>query len=208
MTRTEVLAELRSIIDDTVAPYAWSNARLMNWLSLGQTQFCRDSGFFRDSQNYTLTTIPGIMTYPLAPEIIEVLSVWNGVSQVMQDVQIMLFDAPSAPFGWKVNLDSSYLALSAPPDAVYTLSMRVWRGARTALTSQGGELEISPDFHLAPVEWAAAKAFGDHDRERQDPVKAADHLANYKAIAREGKRAFRKLCGGETAIVPNALYLV
>ena len=49
MTRAEVLAELREVLNDKVSPYGWSDKRLLHFLSLGQDQFCKDTGFFRDA---------------------------------------------------------------------------------------------------------------------------------------------------------------
>ncbi|OHD22882.1 MAG: hypothetical protein A2Y38_15895 [Spirochaetes bacterium GWB1_59_5] len=212
MTRAEVLAELRELVSDTVAPYAWSDARLMNFLSLGQTQFCKDTGFFRDTVNYKLTTEEGVSTYLLDSAIIQVLSLTNGEATITEDVRSSLFDTPSQPFAYRTDLDNRSLTLLAPADAVYILDMSVWRAARVAFNhktgaSYDGVLEIPEDFHLAPVEYAAYKCFSDHDRERQDPVKAADHLKNFKRYTIEGKRAFRRFAGSR-GFQPNPIYLV
>lgn len=213
MTRAEALAELRSVIDDTVAPYAWSDARLMQFLALGQTQFCRDTGFFRDSTNYPLVTQAGISSYALAPEIIQVLAI--KMSPYAELVPGFFPDdtTQGQPYGWRLGNDTGNIELFPVPDGVYTLTMKVWRSARVPFdrTTNGiydGEFEIPSDFHFAPVEWAAYKCFGDHDRERQDPVKAADHLANYKGIVKDGKTAFRRMHGEMIQIVPNPSYVV
>lgn len=210
MTRSEVLAELRTVIDDTLAPYGWSDARLMNFLALGQIQFCKDTGFFRDVE--PLATVPGQEAYLLPSKIIKVLSMWKGNDQL--PLTTYTAGLPAAePVGYALNLSSGSITLTPPPDAVYALTLRVWRSPALRLDHKtanvyDAEMEIPEDFHLAPMEWAAAKCFGDHDRERQDPVKAADHLQNYKTLAIEGKRAFRRICGEQIEIVPSPLYLV
>jgi len=212
MTRAEILAELREMVSDTRAPYGWSDVRLMNFLSLGQTQFCKDTGFFRDSTNYTLTTEVGVSTYLLDSEVIKVLALSYAGSTLTEDVRSSLFDSACTPFAYRTDLDTQSLTLLAPADAVYTLDMVVWRSARVPFNhkngnSYDGALEIPEDFHLAPVEYAAYKCFGDHDRERQDPVKAADHLANFKRYTVEGKRAFRRFTSSR-GFEPNPTYLV
>ena len=39
MTRAELLEETRHVVGDTLPPYAWSDTRLMMWLSEGQDTF-------------------------------------------------------------------------------------------------------------------------------------------------------------------------
>ena len=213
MTRTEILAELRAKLADSVAPYFWSDDRLMLFLSLGQTQFCRDTGFFRDSTNYPLVTEAGLASYAIPSEVIEVFSLWNGQAPLEKILRPDPNFSAGQPFAWSSGEDTGKLTLTPAPNAVYILNMKVWRAARVPFNRRtgglyDGEMEIPAEFHLAPVEWAAAEAFGDHDSERQDPIKAADHKANYLVIARQGKRAFRKLHGERAAYSPNPLYLV
>jgi hypothetical protein len=229
MTRTEILAELRAKLADSVAPYFWSDDRLMLFLALGQTQFCRDTGYFRDSTNYPLVTEAGQASYAIPAEVIEIFSIWNGQAPLRKILRPGLnypidsanfsdyvnFNglASGTPFAWSSGEDTGKLTLTPAPNAVYILNMKVWRAARVPFNRRtgglyDGEMEIPAEFRLAPVEWAAAEAFGDHDSERQDPVKAADHKANYLVIARQGKRAFRKLHGERATYAPNPAYLV
>jgi len=213
MIRSEVLAELRSVLADSVAPYFWSDARLMLFLSLGQTQFCRDTGFFRDSTNYPLVTEAGQASYASPAEVIEI----RDLTYLQMPLKKLHAPAtnisPGPPLAFSTSSDTGKLVLSPTPDAVYVLNTQVWRAARVPFNhvtggQYDGEMEIPEEFHLAPVEWAAGKAFGDHDSERQDPVKAADHQKNYKNIVREGKRAFRLKHGEVPEIVADPLYLV
>lgn len=209
MNRAEVLAELREVLGDKVAPYAWSDLRLLNFLSLGQDQFCKDTGFFRDSQTYKINTVAGTEAYSIPGRVIEIL-------QVRIDGNLLrkfTGDAPAGasegiPFAWRTDDETGLISFYPTPDAVYQASLRVWRKSKISF-STSGDLEIPEDFHLAPVEWAAHLALSDHDRELQDPVKAADHKAKFdRHYVPEGKRAFRRICAGSGLFSPNPLYLV
>ena len=211
MTRDEAVAELRFVLADTVKPYSWSDFRLLNFLSLAQDQFCKDTGFFSDFVTYNITTAVNIDSYALDPRIIEVLDVWylgTKLRHFYQAERVTLPPSPGQPIGWQSDQQTQKITFWPALDKVYTIPLRVWRKSLQKLSADGAEFEIPEDFHLACVEWAAYKALGDHDRELQDPVKAAEHLANYKIGAREGKLAFQRISGGMGDVIPNPLYVV
>lgn len=310
MTNTELLAELREAVGDTVAPYAWSDARLMLWLAEGQDKFCERTGYWTDRTTFSVTTVLDQLDYPIDPRIIEIKSVWDGARRLTKFTETsrpggdagFSDQAPSRPQFWQVDGETSVLTLLEPPEAGIVLNLRVHRrskaplnrktatitlagakrtgdvvtvavaGAAYAYTTLSGDasltavatalaavidaasglvatasgqtitiasatatasitasvavtgagatttataaiayasnLEIPEQFHLAMVEYAAFKAFGDHDRELQDPVKAADHLANFKGYVRDGRQAYRRLTGEEVTCAPSPLYAV
>jgi hypothetical protein len=86
------------------------------------------------------------------------------------------------------------------------LTLRVQRRAMLRL-DKAETPSIPEQCHLGLVEYAAAKAFGDHDRERQDPVKAADHMANFRAYVNDGIRLFDRLNNASPQVKPNPQYL-
>lgn len=211
MTRDELLAELRGVIDDTKAPYAWSNRRLVLWLSEGQDKFCEQSGFWSDKSTYSITTILNQVDYTIDPRIIAVRSVWDGTRELVdgaKELSPVITAEPQRPLRYRTDLETGVLSLLEPPLAGVVLSLRVHRRSKIRFSVEGTELEIPEEFHLAPVEYAAHKAFGDHDRELQDPVKANDHLLNFKGYVKDGKKAYRRLTGEYTDVVPSPLYVV
>ena len=208
MTRAEVLAELREVLNDKVSPYGWSDKRLLHFLSLGQDQFCKDTGFFRDASTYKLTTVAGTASYALSTRVIEVLRASIAGAQLEKFSGLAPTTGEGQPYAWQTDLEHGMVTLYPTPDAVYTVDLYTWRKSRIAF-SASGDFDLPDDMHLAPVEWAAFLAFGDHDRELQDPVKAADHKARYnKVYVPAGKQAFRRLCRGHASFAPNPLYLV
>lgn len=212
MTSQELLDETRCIIDDTALPYGWSDLRLLNWLAKGQDEFCRKTGFWADRTTFTITTVLGQLDYPLDSRIIEVKSVWDGVTKltrykeddrptgVTQDVQRPMF--------YQTDGETNVLSLIAPPsEAGIVLTLRAHRKAILPITEINAP-EIPEEFQLALPEYAAYRAFGDHDRELQDPVKSADHLNNFMRYVREGGAALRRRSDSNTEVDANPLYVV
>ena len=221
MLRTEILAELREILQDEVEPYGWSDTRLMRLLALGQNQFCRDTGFFADATTFTITTVENQKDYPLDGRIIEIYDVWDGlrklkhytqgqVPQIRSNFQLQ----PLMPISWQTDKQANTFSLYDPPTGGVVLTLRAWRrplGAFNHKTAAGkfdAEMEIPEDFQFAPIHWAASKALLDHDRELQDPVKSAVHVVEYKKIVHEGEMDFIRRSNGFAAVEPNPHYVV
>ena len=220
MTRTELLNEVRASIADTVAPYAWTDTRLMAWLSEGQDKFCERTGFWADKSTYTITTVLNQQDYPVSSRIISVRSIWDGTRQLIDGAGKTFSKADFAdlttqsPVHYRMDAETGSVTFFEPVTAGVILSLSVHRRSRIALNHRdaGSQFDAEPEipekFHLAPVEYAAYKAFGDHDRELQDPVKAADHLANFKLYCKDGAKAYRRISGEYSDVVPNTLYVV
>lgn len=214
MTKTELITELRSVVDDTRAPYAWSNLRLALWLAEGQDKFCAKTGFWSDKTTYSITTATDQQDYAIDPRIISIRSIWDGTRQLIDGEGLTFSDmdfadaSPQRPTHYRTDLETGLITILEPVIADIVLSLRVHRKSKVALNASNGAPEIPEEFQLALVEYAAYKAFGDHDRELQDPVKAGDHLNNFKAYCKDGARAYRRLTGEYIDVVPNQLYVV
>lgn len=218
MTRAEALAELRSeILSDSVAPYAWSDDFLIRAMAEGQDKFCFETGFFLDKTNYTITTEAGVKSYALSPRIIKVLEVWDGARGLRRFTEL---DRPGRsgeaeqnvrPSNWQTDAETGAITFFEPPLADIVITLRVWRYSQFRLDHKTAgaydkDFEIPEQFQRACLEYAAFKAYGQHDRERQDPIKAGDHLRNFKDYCSDGAQAFRLLRGDEGKLEPNPLY--
>lgn len=215
MTKAELLAETRSVVKDKVAPYFWSDLRLLRWLAEGQDKFCANTGFWLDKTSYTIVTVLGQQDYVFSSRIISVRSIWDGTRELVDLTGKTLIssedfaDNPTqSPVNYRTNLATRTVTFLEPVSAGVTLTLRAHRKSLVALSAATGEPEIDDDFQLAMVEYAAAKALSDHDAETQDPVKATDHMKNFKAYCKDGARAYRRLTGEYTDVVPNPLYVV
>jgi hypothetical protein len=216
MTRDQLLAELRDVLDDKLSPYQWSDQRLIGYLSEGQDKFCEDTGFFQDTVSYPLTLVSGTKSYALSPRIYQVLEVWNGTRKLSQFNQRQRdnssFEFPlvpplssGPPYLWQTDEQTGQINFEPPPSEAGTLTLRVWRYAITALDSTQ-TLEIPSRFHRAPLEWAASKCYQHRGGETEDLKRAASHRAEYQTYALEGKGAWRRLANNYTGVGPNPVY--
>lgn len=215
MTRAEMLAELRELIDDTVTPYAWSDVRLLAYLAEGQDKFCEDTGYFRDISSFTITTLSGVAAYAIPDRVIQILDIWNGSSKLGKfeerdrtDARSQWFPSGSSPAtgaatSWQTDRETGIITVYPVPDdatAGATLVIHAWRYSAEALNDTDAEPEIPSRFHRACIEWAAFKALSHHDKEKQDPVKAAAHAAAYADYKIEGRAALRRYQNQETRV--------
>lgn len=214
MTLTELLEETRAAVDDTIQPYSWSDTRLTSWLSEGQDKFCERTGYFSDKVTYFVTTILGQQDYAIDPRIVSLRSVWDGNRQLIDAAGKTFSDADfldtqiQSPVHYRTDLQTGFITFFEPVTAGIILTLRVHRRSKVALNVAGAQPEIPEEFQLALTEYAAYKAFGDHDKELQDPVKARDHYENFKVYIKDGSRSYRRLTGEYIDVAPNPLYVV
>lgn len=226
MNQHDMLAELRSVIDDTSSSHQfWNDARLLAYLSEGQDQFCEDTGFFRDKSNFTIELEAGVSSYAIPDRIIQVIDIFDGLlklgkiltgtaESVYPDWSVSV-ETTGRPRYWRTDNDTGMIELSPTPTAaengvVYTLL--VWRYSLYDLAGFGatGGVAATPELpttlQRACICWAAYKAFSHHDAESQDPVKAKEHLDDYRYYVYRGKLAFNRLHNIETRVAPNQVY--
>lgn len=216
MTKAEMIAEFRFVVHDNAAPPAWSDIRVGYWLSEGQDRFCEKTGFWQDKTTFTIATILDQQDYDIDPRIVSIRSIWDGTRQLIDVTgktyyldEMDFSDNPSqSPVHYRTDAETGKITFFEPVLGGVTLTIRAHRRALVALSAANGQPEIPAEFHLAPIEYAAHKAFSDHDRELQDPVKASDHLKNFNAYVRDGRMAYRRLTGEYSDVVANPLYVV
>lgn len=308
MTRAELLEETRQVVGDTLSPYAWSDSRLVAWLSEGQDTLCRMTGFWQDATSFTLTTVLDQLDYTLPDRIISIKSVWDGDRQLIDGTGKTFSETDFSdttaqrPLHYRMSKETGKLTLFEPPLAGITLTLRVHRKSLSPLTRKSSTITLSGTFHAgdtvvvavngtvfsytaqvadatlagvaaqlgallaadttltvsvsgqsvsvafvdaarsafttasvsgtgatiavtvsnnyeadpeipeelhnALIEYAAYKAFGEHDRELQDHIKARDHYANFMLYVKRGMSMHRALTGDYPDVVPNTLYVI
>jgi hypothetical protein len=234
MTRAQMLTELRNVIDDTIPDYSWTDTRLLAWLSEGQDKFCKDTGFFVDKSTTAIceiTLVADQSEYALSDRIIEVLSVEYGTLRLgkLEDRNLTYpayrelpsnfdFGTTAVPSYYVLDREAQEIKFYPTPSsdgAGETITLRVWRKPVYELSNNdidGNGTDASPElaseYQFACIEWAAYKAFMDHDAERQDKVKAGDHKAAYKEYVADGKKTVRRLSGKAADAVGHPLYVV
>jgi len=209
--------ELSHVLYDSPYDGAWPKAMLMRYLEEGEDQFCRDTGFFVDPLNYTVTTVAAQRDYLLDPRIIRVLNVYGADHRELaeSDEQSVHPDldwdvTEPAPRLYRTDFAPGYLTLWPVPTDVQTLTMRVWRlsSKRLCEKNEHEEPEVPSHLQRALVEYAAWKAMNHHDMELQDPIKASDHYQAYQEYVRRGRDAFHQIRGVERRVGPARCYVV
>lgn len=225
MTRDRMLTELRGRIGDTVQPYYWSDDFLLGVLAEGQDEFCEQTGYFRDVSTFTITLETGKVAYAIPDRIIEILDIWDGARRlgkfqepqrgaVAQDWDPATSTEQSGrPRAWQTDRETGVITLDRTPTATENgviLQIHAWRYSLYSLDGDGAvpevgetpvaEPEIPSRFHRACIEWAAHKAYGDHDAEKSDPIKANRHLAEFNDYVKKGKHAMRRTHGMEVRV--------
>jgi len=222
MTSAEMLAEVKAVLHETVIDPAWGDSRLYNWLAEGQDKFCEDTGFFTDMSSFTITLSTGVAVYAIPSRVIQILDIFYGnrkLGKFQEEDRPSVAtewsptynpDASGLPTAWQADRETGYITFDKTPTASENgkiLTLRVWRYALNELSATVNP-EIPSRFHRAPIAWACYKALMDHDMEKQDNVKAADHLAEYNFYAREAKVFLRRYHGIETRVGVNSTYVV
>jgi hypothetical protein len=221
MTRNEMIAELRFVIGDTVPPYRWSESRLLRWLTEGDDRFCEQSGFYLDTTTYTIVTTEGDKAYaiPSYDRIIQINEVWDGDRRLIRFNQRnrptteTFVETPTRPNLYQVDQNTGMLTLYDYPAAGITLSLEVWRRSTVALNHKTGSAydavpEIPYQFELAPIEYAAYKAYNDHDAEKLDMKKSRDHMAEFQNYVSLGRRAMSRIHRQTPQVAPSPYYVV
>lgn len=99
MTVDEILSLCRIKLDDTVAPYLWSDSELIIYLNWAYNKFCKKTHILKDVTTSAVVDIPllsNVSTYTLSPYIVEITSAildssdypLTEISQERMDAQI------------------------------------------------------------------------------------------------------------------------
>lgn len=225
MTRAEMLAELRDVLNAAGVDTTWTDTQLLGYLSEGQDVFCERTGYFTDISNFSITLQTGVAAYAIPARVIQILDIWNG-SVKLKKVEtnevnsITEAAATGLPSMWQTDRETGVITLWPTPSADYngdTFVLQVWRYSQYDLAGDGAvpegggpapdaEPEIPSRFHRACIEWAAYKAFNHHDIEKQDPVKASDHLMSFRLYVDDARVALRRVMNIETRVGSNPAY--
>lgn len=217
MNRSEMLSELREVINDDTSYPEWTDTTLAGYLSDGKDKFCEDTGYFRDSSTFLIELVAGVTLYEIPQRIIQILAIWNGSTKLQKILTGETYDelgyawsiGTGMPSQWRTDTDTGLIVFNNTPTATEagtTLSLSVWRYGFDDLLYEESEPEIPERFHRACIEWAAYKAFNHHDAETQDPVKAADHLQAYRMYVNDAVSAMRRYHNDEVRIGSNSAY--
>lgn len=204
MDRAALRARARTLLDDAVKPYLWSDDFINDALEEAQHEANLRARHLVDSTTPAVCSIDvvgGQATYPLHPAVIVVRRAeWRatGMSQSTA-LERMSFDeldrtwrdwrdVEGTPVAIVQDLGAGVLRLYPTPVLPGTLTLTVWRRPTEdeALDADAVEPAIPPHAHKDLVHWVCAQAYSVQDAEMNDP-QAADR-AMFKFEAAFGQR--------------------
>jgi hypothetical protein len=193
MNLTALLSAGRDDLDDTVAPYFHSDARLTRFLNEAQREAARRARLITDSSTAAVCQIPivaGTALYALDPRVIYVKRA-QLLSQSDKLIKVTVLQLDSGCAGWQTqeatppthwvpDFESGKIRLFPIPKANDTLYLTV---IREPLVDMSGSLapEIAPRYHENLVHWMRYRAYMVRDAETYDPKKAAEALQLFEA---------------------------
>jgi hypothetical protein len=183
MTLAEIIARARLITDDTVEPYAFSDAEHTTFANRAVREACDRGGL-----------IYAAMTIPLVAE----------QSAYALDYEVLSIDFAAIPgrtLGKLIPTDLAWLQVYSPsdgtpsvfaqrehtievyptPDADLTLTLKLYRYPIEALLADSDEPEIDPHHHEYLAHWMAYEAFSAADPDFRNPDKAREQMALFNA---------------------------
>lgn len=196
MTTTELLAIFREEMHDTELPYLWSDASIYGYIDEAQKQFCRETWGIEDARSFKVKTVIGTEWYRFDTKILRLL----GATESGCDVPITTVEeSPSIKFDGRTGktlalvkgLQKGFLRVWPIPTEAKTIELRTLRLPLDACP--GEDLEIDEQHHRSLGLWVKHKAYGKHDSEIFDSVKANQYLNEFMEYCMLEKRAQGRL---------------
>jgi len=208
MNTTELLADLRTELFDSVAPYFWSDGTLYKYIDDAQKQFCRLTYGIEDARSFKLKVVPDTEWYKYDPSILKVRSVVDAATG--RDVPLvpvekmasmnLRFDGLKAPIRNLITgLEKGSFRAHPMPSVAATLDMRVFRLSNTV--GAGDDFEIDEQHHIFLMLWCKHRAYGVQDADTYDAKKAAEYQEKFERYCAAAKVEQSRLMHSAGAVV-------
>lgn len=208
MKLSELMKLFRAELDDTAAPYLWTDPEVIDYAADAENEACRRALLLVDSSTsavctYTVTAGNALVT--LDPRVLFVgraILTGQSVPLTRRLTANMDADKPGwesdtgTPDSYITDFETRKIRLYPKPDVGYTLNLRVFRLPLAEMAKPDDSPEIRLELHRSLRFWMLYRAFSKKDRETEDPEKAQANLALFEAefgprltaIAEEVKR--------------------
>lgn len=185
MTLQELRAALRERLDDSAAPYQWSDPTLADYLTRAESEAALRSRLLIDRDTTaicTLTLANGQRNYTLDPRIIEVVRVkvaseiapLRKTSPAELDANIPYWEDHTGDviLWYTEGKQVSFYRIPGADQAGKTVNLTVIRYPLDPMESDADEPEIPEQYHPYLLFWAEHLAFLNHDVDTYDARKA------------------------------------
>ena len=214
MTLSELMDQLRcATLRDTAVPRLWSDTELVRYLNHAQMEFAvRTHALVDDTTPATckITTVPGQAVYALHESVVIVTE----AGLVMRDAdtqeeigytpledrtrhQLPRSHTKGRPSRYTAQVRTKGIRFSPLPDAVYDIELVVARKPLYPMERANDIPEISEEYHLALVDFAAFRALTNNNPEGANMASGKDFKALWDVSVRDAKRAIATLRAGE-----------
>lgn len=195
MNSSELLAQLRLDLRDTVNPYLWSDAEMYMYIDEAQKMFCRLTGGLADATSAAAARMKlkaGSRYAVLSPLVIKLRAAFDedgGKIEIInfEDLEfdgsegIALFtDTPGSVKQLVVGMEPNRVRVINTPTTDQTLSLIVYRYPLDTITDAGQDLEVDEQHHLYLLKWARHLAHMKPDAETYDRGRAAQFKAEFE----------------------------
>ena len=186
MTLAELMLELREdIIEDSEAPYQWSDKQLIRYLNEGAKEACLRSPLYKDNQ--TVSVIAGTASYTLDDETLEI----DEITLALQEDPLIMStqDQMEIRYGlsWRETTGTPLafvrkdLTITLYPEPIVsdTMTINAFR-VPEKMTSASNIPEFLEYYHQSLLYWAAYKAFLNPDIDQGNVDRAMSFLSMFE----------------------------
>lgn len=192
MKLSELLELTRVEIDDTEAPYLWSDAELIDAAADAENEACRRARLIIDSSTAAICQISVTAAsnlYALDDRVLFVRRAKMGLedsplcraSYRDMDANMLGWESHTGtPTHYITDYETGKIRLYPTPVAADTLSMTVVRLPLVQLSDPELDPEIKPHYHRSLRFWMMYRAYSKQDVDAHDDKRAADNLALFE----------------------------
>lgn len=207
--RTNMLRDVSDAVSADEDDLLWTDPSLVRYLNDGYFRFCRLTEYIQDATTPAVVEIAlqtGVVDYPMHPSVLRVMSAQLGNMTIpvssydtyagtQEDTAALTRHIVSDKTGlYGVIPDygiGSLRTIGVPGDDEdgKTLRLRVRRYPinKLDLNAPEAELELPEHMHLDIAEWAAFRAYRNHDADAEAGAKASAHSTRFQRAVDEAK---------------------
>lgn len=199
MKLAELLEDLRDQVDDEIAPYLWTDAKLVRYLNEAVDEAAVRARLLVESLEPSVCRVllqPGVQQYPLHEKIILIR---RGVLESELDRPLIRTNTALLDrhrYTWRTDRGAprflvndqqgagKRLLVTPVPTQADTLHLTVVRYALESEQLTASDLNgvpvLDPSYHAKLIHWAAYRALNQRDVDLQAKADAADELALFE----------------------------
>jgi hypothetical protein len=193
MNLRDLTTLFRNEVDDTTAPFLWSDEEVTEFANDAEAEACRRARLLVDSSSADICALAvlaadaGLVTLDPRVMFVRRAHVEGARPLARMNMQDMESDNPywqnataGTPRMFITDYETGKLLLWPAPDQDEVLLLTVVRTPLEEMNDDDDTPEIAPRFHRSLRFWMMFRAYSKQDSQANDPKKAADSLALFE----------------------------